>query len=63
MWESCAVELRVHLPRSVAAEVEKVQETDPEVLSQMVVYGVTRRAIFDHLASRMGLALPRVEQA
>src|SRR5690606_6768584 len=32
MWETCAVDLRVSLPKSVAAEVEKVQQTDPEML-------------------------------
>lgn len=52
MWETCAVDLRVSLPKSVAAEVEKVQQTDPEMLSRMVVYAVTRRTIFDHLATR-----------
>lgn len=52
MWETCAVDLRVSLPKSVAAEVEKVQRTDPEMLSRMVYYAVTRRTIFDHLATR-----------
>jgi hypothetical protein len=52
MWETCAVDLRVSLPKSVAAEVEEVQKSDPEMLSRMVLYAVTRRTIFDHLATR-----------
>lgn len=50
MWDTCAVELRVNLPRAVAAEIEDVQRRDPEVLSRILVYGLTRRAIFEHLA-------------
>jgi hypothetical protein len=52
MWDTCAVDLRVRLPRSVAAEVEEVQKRDPEILSRVVMYAVTRRIIFDHLATR-----------
>lgn len=52
MWETCAVDLRVSLPKEVAAEVEEVQKRDPEMLSRMVMYAVTRRTIFDHLAVR-----------
>ena len=29
MWDTCAVDLRVNLPRTVAAEVEEVQRNDP----------------------------------
>jgi|SRR5690606_37713046 hypothetical protein len=50
MWETCAVELRVQLPRAVAAEVREVQQRDPEALSRILLYGLTRRAIFEHLA-------------
>jgi hypothetical protein len=52
MKDTCAVELRVRLPQPVADEVERVKASDPEVLSRIVAYGVTRRAIFDHLVSR-----------
>lgn len=51
MWDTCAVELRVRLPRAVAAEVEEVQRRDPEVLSRILLYGLMRRAIFEHLAN------------
>ncbi|MGH7461444.1 MAG: hypothetical protein ACREMA_10495 [Longimicrobiales bacterium] len=56
MWDTCAVELRVNLPKTVAAEVEEVQRKDPDMLSRMVYYAVTRRTIFDHLStqSRLG---------
>ena len=52
MWDTCPVDLRVNLPRNVAAELEEVQRNDPELLSRMVYYAVTRRTIFDYLSSR-----------
>jgi hypothetical protein len=52
MWDTCAVDLRLRLPKNVAAEVEEVQKRDPEMLSRIVLYAVTRRTIFDHLATR-----------
>jgi hypothetical protein len=52
MTEICAVDLRVRLPQRLADEVERVKESDPDVLSRIVEYGVLRRAIFDHLVSR-----------
>jgi hypothetical protein len=57
MWDTCAVELKVNLPRSVAAEVEEVQRTDPEMLSRIVYYALTRRTIFEHLAHNSRLQL------
>lgn len=49
MWETCSVQLNVRLPRDVAAEAEEVQRTDPEFLSRVVLYGLTRRSIYRHL--------------
>jgi hypothetical protein len=49
MWETCSVQLSVRLPRDVAAQAEEVQETDPEFLSRVVLYGLTRRSIYRHL--------------
>lgn len=49
MWETCSVQLNVRLPRDVAAQAEEVQKTDPEFLSRVVLYGLTRRSIYDHL--------------
>jgi len=51
MWDTCAVELKVRLPKPVAAEVEEVQRRDPEMLSRMLFYAMTRRTIFDQLST------------
>lgn len=52
MWDTCAVELRVNLPRGVAEEVQKVQQTDPDMLSRILFYAVTRRTIYETLTAR-----------
>lgn len=52
MWDTCAVELRVQLPKPVAAELEEVQRRDPEMLSRMLFYAMTRRRIFDQLVAQ-----------
>lgn len=49
MWETCAIDLQVQVPRKVAAELEQVQHNDPELLSRMLVYAVARRRIFDRM--------------
>lgn len=49
MWETRSVELSVRLPRDIAAQAEEVQESDPEFLSRIVLYGLTRRSIYRHL--------------
>lgn len=59
MWETCAVDLRVELPKPVAEEVEEVQRRDPEMLSRMLFYALTRRTIYEHLA---GTAATRTDQ-
>jgi hypothetical protein len=51
MWETCAVDLRVRLPKPVADEVAEVQRSDPDMLSRIVFYALTQRRIFDHLAA------------
>lgn len=56
MWETCAVELKVHLPKSVAVEVEQVQRNDPEMLSRILCYAMTRRTIYDTLVSRAAVS-------
>jgi hypothetical protein len=61
MWDTCAVDLRVQLPRNVAAEVEAVQQRDPDMMSRIVLYAVTRRTIFDHLAARTAFGARRGE--
>ncbi len=52
MWETRAVQLSVTLPRDIAAQAEEVQESDPEFLSRVVLYGLTRRSIYKHLRDR-----------
>lgn len=54
MWETRSVELKVHLPRDIAAQAEEVQRTDPEFLSRIVLYGLTRRSIYHHLRQNPG---------
>jgi len=49
MWETRSVQLSVRLPRDIAAQAEEVQETDPDFLSRIVLYGLTRRSIYRHL--------------
>ncbi len=49
MWETCAVDLRVTLPRPLAAMVEEEQRRDPEMVSRLMLYLLTRRTIYDHL--------------
>lgn len=49
MWETRSVELTVQLPRDIAKQAEEVQETDPDFLSRVVLYGLTRRSIYRHL--------------
>ena len=52
MWETRSVQLNVRLPREIAAQAEKVQDEDPEFLSRVVLYGLTRRSIYRHLRER-----------
>ena len=49
MWETCSVQLSVRLPRDIAVQAEEVQRTDPEFLSRVILYGLTRRSIYRHL--------------
>lgn len=61
MWETRSVQLNVRLPRDIAAQAEEVQESDPEFLSRIVLYGLTRRSIYRHL--RDGESAPLGEPA
>ena len=54
MWDTCSVQLKVRLPRDVAEQVEEVQRSDPEFLSRIVLYGLTRRSIYRHLRETTG---------
>lgn len=48
--ETCAVNLSVELPKSVAEEIEEVQKREPEMLRRILMYGLTRRAIYEGLS-------------
>ena len=52
--ETCAVSLSVELPRALAAELEEVQRREPELLQRILMYGMTRRAIYESLAAGTG---------
>jgi len=56
MWETRSVQLSVELPRDIAAQAEEVQRTDPDFLSRIVLYGLTRRSIYRHLRDGRGAA-------
>ena len=45
MWNTRSVQLDVRLPNDLAAEAEEVQRSDPDFLSRVVQYGLTRRSI------------------
>jgi len=52
MWETRSVQINVRLPGDMAAQAEEVQRTDPEFLSRVVLYGLTRRSIYRSLRRR-----------
>jgi len=49
MWETCSVQLNVRLPRELARQAEEAQEQDPEFLSRVLQYGLTRRSVYRQL--------------
>lgn len=49
MWETRSVQINVRLPRDMAAQAEEAQRTDPDFLSRVILYGLTRRSIYRHL--------------
>lgn len=55
MWDTCSVQLTVRLPREIAQQAEEVQRTDPEFLSRVILYGLTRRSIYRHLREQAGV--------
>ncbi len=46
------VNLTVKLPTDMAAEAEVAQRDEPEFLSRVVLYGLTRRAIYRGIRDR-----------
>ena len=53
MWETRSVKITVQLPHDIAKQAEEVQKTDPEFLSRVVLYGLTRRSIYRQLRERI----------
>ncbi len=54
MWNTRSVHLSVRLPNDVASEAEEAQRTDPDFLSRVIQYGLTRRAIYRRLRDEEG---------
>ena len=52
MWETRSVQITVRLPHDIAEQAEEVQKLDPEFLSRVVLYGLTRRSIYHQLRER-----------
>ncbi|KKN88140.1 hypothetical protein LCGC14_0252120 [marine sediment metagenome] len=52
MWETRTISLEVRLPHDIARQAEEVQRTDPEFLSRVVLYGLTRRSTYRQLRAR-----------
>ena len=49
MWNTRSVQLNVRLPNDIATEAEEVQRSDPDFLSRVIQYGLTRRSIYRRL--------------
>ena len=54
MWETRSIQLDVRLPGDLAAQAEQVLKDDPEYFSRIVLYGLTRLSIYNHLRDRGG---------
>ena len=52
MWETRSVQISVRLPHDIAEQAEEVQKVDPDFLSRVVLYGLTRRSIYHQLRER-----------
>ena len=52
MWETRSVQITVLLPHDIAEQAEEVQKVDPEFLSRVVLYGLTRQSIYHQLRDR-----------
>ena len=52
MWETRSVQITVKLPHDIAEQAEEVQKADPDFLSRVVLYGLTRRSIYHQLRDR-----------
>lgn len=56
MWQARdtrKVEFALDLPEDLAEDVERVRQDDPEFLSKVIRYGLTRRAVYQELDQAM----------
>ena len=60
MWNTRSVQLNVRLPKDVASEAEEVQRSDPDFLSRVIQYGLTRRSIYHRLREVEGRGAPAI---
>lgn len=63
MWNTRSVRLNVRLPNDVASEAEEVQRSDPDFLSRVIQYGLTRRSIYHRLRETEGRGAPLVSRS
>lgn len=49
MWKTRSVRLNVRLPDDVSVQAEELQESDPDLMSWVVQYGLTRRSIYQEM--------------
>ena len=52
MHETRTVEIKVKLPEDIADQAEQVGRDDPEFLSRVVLYGLTRRSLYRQIRDR-----------
>ena len=50
--ETREVTIKITLPHDIADQAEEIQRTDPEFLSRVVLYGLTRRSIYQGIRDR-----------
>lgn len=46
MWRTRSVRLNVQLPDDVSVQAEELQQSDPDFMSWIIQYGLTRRSIY-----------------
>lgn len=52
MFEYKEIQITVRLPDDIAEQALKVEQDDPDFLSRVVLYGLTRRSIYHQLRDR-----------
>ena len=53
-WEEEDVQIGVYLPKDILKQAREVNREDPGFLSRIVLFGLTRRAIYHHLREVSG---------